>query len=293
MKKLNWLIPLLLLLSLLLGGCSSRNPAERLRPKQIVYQKADPNELFLALKLRNEGISTLRSADAKIEYRKTDGVDGYTGVGLVMALKKPGKIYARGRATAVGTVFSMLSDGKNSWVELDREKVVYTAKVAEQTVSVEAQADKNLWKRFTPDILIQALLIDDFSNYTKTVVETLPDFYIINLIDEQDDGELLLRRRIWFERENLTVRRHALFNNHGEMVSQANLHAYKTVNGIELPHFIRIEQRWEKLSIKLTLNDVRLNQELDDDFFEYDGAPSDYQVIDIDKRDNNAEPGQG
>lgn len=276
------LIAIIVALSLF-TSCAPKVVPDRIKPRKN-YLTADPDQLLQDLIARNKTIKCINSSDARFYYKFTYATRDYRDVEILFAAKNPEMIYIRGRMTGVGDVFRLMSDGSTYWAEVTRDNEVYTGKVANRR-KVERKPDAELWESFDPSTLSEALLIDDLGVYKHRVIETLPDFYIISLLNEKADGGLVIRRRIWIEREGLKVRRHRIYNESGELVTEANLFKYITVDGIDLPTSYRIERYWEELSLKLELNDIKLNGSLKDSLFSYGDVPVDYKLIDLDKRE--------
>lgn len=277
---------------LALSACSSKR-SERRPPeeKPEIRQVADPRELLEELISRNDAIDSLRTSYAEFEYRRTNTTNPYEGTEIRFAVEKPGKVYARASATAVGDIFFLHTNGRQFWVEATREEKLYTGTVGEER-NLETATDDELYRYLTPNILLEALLIDDLANYAHTSFAIEPDFYIILMFDAGDDGSLILRRQVWIEREGLTVERHKVFNSFGELATEAFLYQYKKVDGHLLPHYLRIERNWESISIKFTLNEIVLNSDLPDELFEYGEPPAGFEVIALDKREKDAKPGK-
>ena len=285
MRKSSYFLLCILtfLASLALTSCAPKVVPDRVKPRKT-YLTADPVKLLNDLIKRNEKIESIRSSNAIFKYRFTYSTRDYREVDVLFAAKNPEKIYIRGRVTGVGDVFRLMSNGENYWAEVTRDNEVYTGKVDNRR-KVERKPDQELWESFDPSTLSEALLIDDLGVYKHRVIETLPDYYIISLLNEKADGGLVIRRRIWIERERLEIKRHRIYNESGELVTEANLFKYTDVDGIRLPTSYRIERYWEELSLRLELSDIKLNSNLRDSLFNYGEVPVDYKLIDLDKRE--------
>lgn len=277
---------------LFLTSCAPKIVPDRVGERKV-YLTADPADLLAKLQERNRAISTLRSSKGSLEYRFTYSTRGYRGTDINFAMEKPGKVYARGSMTGNSNLFVLKSDGERFWVEVPGDKEVYTGSVEnQQRRRPQHDNDSELWDGFNPTVLSEALLLDDLGRDQQPSFETWPNYYIIHLFDVKEDGSLVIRRSIWISREDLTVRRHRVFNEIGELLTEANLYRYVNVDGVELPQFFKIERPWEELSLELTLKDIKLNTELPENIFRYE-APADFKIIDLDKRDTeNAEPGK-
>ncbi len=264
-------------------SCPPKVVPDREQPRKV-YLSATPEELLSRLAERNEAIAGLQ-ARGKIEYRFTYSRRNYRGADIRFLFAKPNSVYMRGSARLIGTVFVLRSDGVRFWAEVPSEKKVYTGAVR-STPKLEGKEE--IWHGLNPAVLAEALLLDDLKKY-RAVCATFPNRYIITLLDDSAGGKLLIHRRIEFERESLRVVRHQVFGEGGEVVTDAYLYRYRDVDGVELPTLYRIERHWEELSLRLDLDEVKLNPDSDQELFRYQ-VPAGFTVEDLDERREVAEP---
>jgi outer membrane lipoprotein-sorting protein len=284
MTKLNKIAAALVAsTAVLVTGCPPKIVPDREAPRKT-YLSARPEELLASLAERNRSVKGLQ-ARGKIAYRFTYSRRNYRDADIRFLFVKPDRVYVRGSARLVGTLFVLRSDGKRFWAEIPSEKKVYTGTVG---ATPRLEGKQEIWQGLNPDVLAEALLLDDIGQY-RIVCATFPDRYIIDLLEEEGDGGLALRRQIEIEREHLRVVRHQVFGTAGEVVTDAYLYRYKNIDGIELPTLFRIDRHWEELSLRLELEDITLNPEGDEELFRY-LVPSGFQVEDLDERKEVAEP---
>ncbi|HUX07541.1 MAG TPA: hypothetical protein VMX35_09540 [Acidobacteriota bacterium] len=264
-------------------GCPPKVVPDREQPRKI-YLSATPDELLSRLAKRNQAITGLQ-ARGKIAYRFTYSRRNYRDAEVRFLFVKPDHVYVRGSAHLVGTVFVLRSNGVRFWAEVPSDKKVYTGAV-QSTPRLEGKVE--IWDGLNPAVLAEALLLDDLKNY-RTICATFPNRYIIDLLDDSSGGMLALRRRIEFERESLHIVRHQVFGEEGEVVTDAYLYRYRDVAGVEIPTLYRIERHWEELSLRLDLDEVKLNPDSDQELFRYQ-VPAGFQVEDLDERREIAEP---
>ena len=268
--------------ALLLSSCPAKVVPDREIPKRT-YLSATPEELIGRLAARNEAIKAMQ-ARGTIEYRFDYGKRDYRGSDVRMLFAKPGDVYVRGSARVVGTLFVLKSDGERFWAEVPRDKQVFTGLVR---ATPRLEDKEQLWEGLNPAVLAEALLLDDLKVY-KVVCATFPDRYIIDLLQEAEDGRLTLRRKVEFERERLQVSRHLVFGESGEVVTDAYLYKYEIAGGVELPQLYVIRRHWEELSLRLEFEEILINPETRDDLFRYQ-PPAGFEVIDLDESKKVAE----
>ena len=274
--------------ALLAASCAPRLVPERERVRPA-YLAATVEELLGSLRERNAAVSGLQ-AQGRLEYRFTYAGRGFRGAAVRLQFAKPGSVYVRGYERLAGTLFRLVSDGSRFWAENTRGGEVYTGPVL-HSVRGAAAGETEIWEGLHPAVLAEALLLDDVSA-ERAVCETYPGRYIITLLELAADGEMVPRRRIWFERERLRVTRHQVFTADGRLATDALLSRYERVSevgeggevgevgDIELPHRYSISRPWEELRLELELRRVRLNPEFNEELFSYQVPPG-YRVREL------------
>ena len=257
---------------LLAASCAPRVVPERERVRPA-YLTATIGELLGSLRERNAAVSGLQ-AQGRLEYRFTYAGRGFRGTAVRLQFAKPGSVYVRGYERLAGTLFRLVSDGSRFWAENTRGSEVYTGPVL-HSVRSEAAGETEIWEGLHPAVLAEALFLDDISA-ERAVCETYPGRYIITLLELTADGDMVPRRRIWFERERLRVTRHQVFTADGRLATDALLGRYERVSEggeIDLPHHFSISRPWEELRLELDLRRVRLNPEFNEELFNYQVPP--------------------
>jgi outer membrane lipoprotein-sorting protein len=266
-----------------LPACPPKVVPERERPRPV-YLSATPEELLSALAARNRAITSI-TARGRIEYRFTYATRDYRGADIRMQFEKPGNVYIRGSARLAGTLFRLVSDGERFWAEAPHDEKVYTGPVRS---APKLEGKENIWEGLNPAVLAESLLLDDIADY-RVVCATFPNRYIIDLLEESSEGGLSLRRRIEFEREGLSVTRHQVFGSAGEVVTDVYLHRYEDTAGVELPRLYSIRRYWEELSLRMELEEISINPELNRELFRYD-VPAGFEIEDLEEKKEDAEP---
>lgn len=269
---------------LTVNSCGPKLVPERERPRPV-YLSATPEELIASLQQRNEAIRGLQ-ARGNLDYRFTYSSEPLKGSGIRMQFLKPDKVYIRGLTGLTGTLFLLVTNGETYWAENTKKRKVYTGQVTE---SVRTDGDAEIWEGLHPAVVAEALFLDDLEE-SATVCETYPDHYIITLLAEDGGGKLAPRRKMWFDRANLRVVRHRIFTESGQLRTDVLLANYKKVGNIELPLNYYINRPWEELRLELTLKDIRVNPEFNEDLFYY-RVPNGFEVEDRKQREaGDAQP---
>jgi hypothetical protein len=106
--------------------------------------------------------------------------------------------------------------------------------------------------------------LETVTDSKKHLVEQ-PD-YELDVIRKGDKG-WFLSRKVVFSRTDLLPHRQQLFNQNGEMVTDAHYEKYKDNGGINFPNEIGIYRPQEEYDITLTMVKLQLNGTLTDDQF--------------------------
>jgi hypothetical protein len=151
-----------------------------------------------------------------------------------------------------------------------------------------------------PQVIYNALLLPEIDknevavleNDTETIVDQKtrkiveqPD-YVINIIRRSGDN-WYLARKIIFERVNLVPHRQIIFDEDGNVATEATYQVYKDYNGISFPNVIEINRPKEEYSIRLTVTKLAINESLRDDQFALQQPPGS-QLVNLDQTNENA-----
>jgi outer membrane lipoprotein-sorting protein len=117
--------------------------------------------------------------------------------------------------------------------------------------------------------------------------------YIIDVIHKEAHG-WVLSRKIVFSRTDLLPHRQLLYDDQGNVTTNAVYEKYKEDNGVEFPWQIEIARPQEEYDITLKFVKLELNQPLPDDKFILEQPPG-AEVVHLDKPEahsSSAPPGE-
>jgi len=106
--------------------------------------------------------------------------------------------------------------------------------------------------------------------------------YVVLVLRKAPDGRWALNRKIYFNRDDLTVRRQELFDQAGNMATAATYDNFTDHEGVSFPNIIKVERPIEEYTITLGVVKLKLNAPLRDDQFEL-VQPEGAQLIDLEK----------
>jgi hypothetical protein len=107
-----------------------------------------------------------------------------------------------------------------------------------------------------------------------------PD-YVIDVIRRSGD-DWYLSREIVFDRANLVPHRQVIYDQQGNVATEATYQVYKDYKGISFPDVIEINRPQEEYSIRLTVVKLVINEPLNDDQFALQQPPG-TELVNLDE----------
>lgn len=203
---------------------------------------------------------------ATVEFKPTTGsvytgvIKEYQNVGGFILLKKPATIRIIGQAPVVKTeIFDMVSDGKEFRVFIPPKN-----KFIVGSDTYRGPSKKPL-ENLRPQHILDALLIPPIDKSTERYfneeVETsTARYYVVNIVELSNTGELSLMRRVWFDRSDLRISRLQLYGPHGSLLEDVRYADYRDFQGIRYPAKIMLSRPAEDYALSITIEKATFNQ---------------------------------
>jgi len=228
----------------------------------------------------------LRTINATVNLEPSVGsvnkgeIDEYKEIRAFLLIRKPAMFRFIGLLPVVGNrVFDMVTDGKEFKVHFPTKNKLVVGKN-----NMERPSTKKL-ENIRPQHLFDALVVRPISTDERAVLENHTDeaeaSYIIHVLAGRG-ANLLLARNLWFDRVGLHLSRQVIFDAKGDIVTDARYEDYKVSHGVPFPHTITIMRPMDEYGVKLTVQKLELNRELDDDKF-FLTIPPGTEVMDLEK----------
>ena len=240
-------------------------------PLSAPPKQATVAELVKEVDAWSQSIKTLT---ATVEFKPTTGsiytgvINEYQNVGGFILLKKPAMIRIIGQAPVVKTeIFDMVSDGQQFRVSIPPKN-----KFIVGNNNTEGSAKQPL-ENLRPAHILDALLVPpiDAANEKFFIEEshalTGQYFYILNIVEPNGAGELSLKRRVWFDRSNLSISRLQLYGHAGKLLEDIDYAGYRDFQGIRYPAEITLNRPEEGYALTITLQKATFNQPIPADKF--------------------------
>lgn len=295
MRRSSPFLASLLLLALLpTTGCLLRT-----RPVEDQYSKAPLKEssqqgLIDSINQQAELIRTLKATvdiDSTAGGLKKGHYTDYKEIRGYVLLRKPDSLHMIGLMPFVRTTaFDMVSDGREFklWIPPKNKFVTGENQV------VVPNPDQPM-ENVRPQNIYEALLIHHIDPSSEIAVkengyETLHDAkghrvlqedYELTIIHREGDGGRLARKII-FGRTDLKPHRQFIYDENGNVVTDAKYAEYKDFAGTSFPSRIEIYRPQEEYDITLNMLKVEINAPLTDDQFVLE-QPAGAQVVHLDR----------
>ena len=287
---------LLLIAGLLSGsltGCLFRTrKADHLVLRTTNLQQATLNDLVKNIEAEAAKINTLNATvdiAPSVENKKKGEVTDYTDIRGYILVRAPEMLRMIGLFPVVrNRAFDMVSDGKTFKVSLPTQN-----KFVVGTNDAPEKPSPNTLENLRPHVIFESLLLHPIHPDEKAVLEQSTEIvreekskkqveipnYIVDVIRLEANGAILARR-IVFSRVDLKPHRQLIYDNQGQLATEAIYENFADFQGTSFPSQITINRPQEGYSIQLTIVKLTLNEPLKDEQFELQQPPgSKLQVL--------------
>jgi outer membrane lipoprotein-sorting protein len=236
----------------------------------------------------NEQAAKIKSLEATVDIDTSVGgvkkgtVTDYKEIRGYLLVRKPAMLRLIGLMPIVrNRAFDMVSDGRQFklWIPAKNRFITGSNDVV--------QPSKNALENLRPQVLYAALLLDPvdpereiavMQNDYQTVTDSkghkvLQADYELEIIKKKNVGGWYLSRKIVFSRTDLLPRRQLIYDEKGDLATDARYDDFKEDNGINLPNEIEIWRPQEEYSILLKMVKLELNRPLTDEQFALQQPP--------------------
>jgi len=297
--SLRYRLALALLAVLPLSGClfRSHKVEQVINPAEI--KTATLEELVNYINTEANKIQTMQATvdiDTDVGGEKKGKVTEYQQIRGYVMVRQPAMLRMIGLMPIVrNRAFDMVSDGHDFklWIPPKNRFVVGRNDIETHSVSKPLE-------NLRPQHLYDALLLRRVDPQNEIAVlenETgpIPDGkghqlaradYIVDVIGNGEHG-WFLSRKIVFSRTDLLPHRQLLYDDKGNLATNALYEDYREQNGISFPWQIEISRPQEEYDMTLTVVKLELNQPMPDDKFVLEQPPG-VEVVHLDKAENGA-----
>jgi hypothetical protein len=282
---LRGLLPVVFLLTS--PACAVKRTT-RVAPSSVPFSalEASPAELVAKVNAQSAAIRTLV---ATVELEPTAGsvysgvIREYRDVRGFILLEKPAMIRIMGQAPVVRTtIFDMVSDGREFRLSIPPKQKFIVGK------NEFRRPGKNSLENLRPQHILDALLVPAVDpSREKLLVEEAEEashrFYVMSFLEAHEDGELALRRKVWFDRAGLELTRLQLYGPRGSYVEDVHYSRYRDFQGVSYPERIEITRPIEDYRLAITIQKATFNQPVAPEKFEL-RKPEGAELVELGER---------
>ncbi|HKN36729.1 MAG TPA: hypothetical protein VJX16_26100 [Terriglobales bacterium] len=294
---------LALVMVLPLGGCLFRSHRVERQVNTAPLKSATQQELIDFINSQAAKIKTMQATvdiDASVGGEKKGKVTDYQEIRGYVLARKPAMLRMIGLMPIVrNKAFDMVSDGhefklwipaKNRFI-FGHNELVRPSSQPLENLRPQHIYDALLLRAIDPENEI-AVLENDYEIVTDRKGHRVeqPD-YEINVIRKGSSG-WFLSRKVIFSRTDLLPHRQLIYDDRGNLVTDARYEDSKDYNAIKFPTEIDIWRPREEYSILLKIVKLQLNEPLTDDQFALQQPPG-AVVVNLDQSPNQAQTLQG
>ena len=164
--------------------------------------------------------------------------------------------------------FDMVSDGSSFKLYVpSRNRFI----VGRNELTTPSQ---NKLENLRPQHFQEALLVKPVEPSDKALLENLTDedtaAYILHLVREETPGSLRIARTIWFNRLNLRMARQIIFDDRGNILTDARYSDWQVYDGVPFPKHVEVNRPRDEYAVVLTVVKMDINKGLNDEKFRLD-----------------------
>ena len=204
----------------------------------------------------------------------------YKDVRAYIVFRKPADIRIIGLYPVVrNTAFDMVSTGPDFSLYVPSRNRFLTGR--NEIIKPSANKLENL----RPTHFLEAMLVRPVDpNADKLLLENFTDeddaFYILHVVRETDARELRLVRTIWFNRLDLQLARQLVFDEGGNILTDARSSEWRAYDNVHFPKHIEINRPRDEYGVVIDIVKMDINKGVSDDKFVLKQPPgSTLQVV--------------
>ena len=283
---------LIFLIVLPVTGCLFRS--HKVEPvTELPLKTSSQQELINYINEQAKLVQTMQATvdiDTSVGGVKKGKVTEYQQIRGYVLARKPAMLRMIGLFPIVrNRAFDMVSDGKDFklWIPTKNRFVVGRN-------DIENHNTQKPLENLRPQVIYDALLLRNIDeNLEIAVMENRSDTftdpkgrklsesdYVMDVIRKGEHGWFLYRK-IVFKRTDLLPHRQLIYNESGDLATDALYGEYKEYDGVKFPSRIEIARPLEEYDITLTMVKLELNKPLENDKFVLD-QPEGAEVVHLD-----------
>lgn len=253
-------------------------------PPTAQLKTATPQQLIDYINSQAEDIKSLQATvdiDTSVGGEKRGKVTDYQAIRGYVLAEKPAMLRMIGLMPVVrNRAFDMVSDGnefklwippKNKFIT-GHNQITHMSANPLENVRPQHLYDALLLRRIDPQNEVAVMETDYEPVKMGKNAEIMQPVYIVDVIRKGRQG-WYLSRKITFSRSELLPHRQRIFDENGNMVTDAHYDDFQNYNGINFPNRLEIWRPVEEYTIVLKIIKLQLNEALSSEQFALNRPP--------------------
>ena len=258
------------LISLGLSSCAVSRGIKRLGKSAAQPLVTADKATLVAIIARN--FNLIRDFNATVDMTPALGsaeknkITEYKDVRAHILFRRPADIRILGLYPVVrGTAFDMVSNGSDFKLSIPSQNRFLVGRN-----EIEQRSERKL-ENLRPQHFLEALLVRPVADADRVLMENFTDeedaFYILNEVQDNGGGQLLLKRAIWFSRLNLSIARQLIFDDAGNILSDTRYDQWRYFDSAPFAKHIEINRPQDEYGVVVDVVKMDINKGVTNDKF--------------------------
>jgi hypothetical protein len=282
-RRVATTILLFCLIALGLSSCAVSRRISRLGKSAAQPLAVADKPTLVAIVARN--FNMVRDLNATVDMTPSLGsaeknkITEYKDVTAHILFRRPAEIRILGLYPMVGgTAFDMVSNGSDFKLSIPSQNRFLVGS------NEIVQRSEHKLENLRPQHFLEALLVQPIADPGRVVIENFTDednaFYVLDEVEEDGAGGLVIDRAIWFSRLDLSVARQLIFDDDGNILSDTRYADWHYFDSAPFPKHIEINRPQDEYGVVLDVTKMYINRgETTDKFVLNQPEGSTLQVI--------------
>jgi outer membrane lipoprotein-sorting protein len=270
LRRVPAAIPVLCLISLAFSSCAVRRQITR--PGGKTTQTLLVSNPATLLQVVTRQYNAIHDLSATVDLVPALGsteksrITEYKDVRGYILFRKPADIRIIGLYPVIrNKLFDMVSNGTDFKLYITpRNRFIQGRNEIEQPSA-------NKLENLRPQHFLDALLVRPVDAGDKVLLENYTDednaFYVLHVIREKSGGQLQLLRTVWFSRLDLLIARQLIFDEAGNILTDARYAQWKAYDNVSFPKHVEINRPRDEYAVVIDIVKMDINHGVSDDKF--------------------------
>jgi hypothetical protein len=245
------------------GGAKSAQPILQVVDRDSLLQEI--TRLYEAVHDFNATVDMVPALGSAEKSKITE----YKDVRAYILFRKPDEIRLIGLYPVVrNKAFDMVSRGPTFALHIPAQNRFITGR------NDVVEISKNKIENLRPQHFLEALLVRPADPADRVLFENLTDeenaFYILQFVRENGKRQLYLDRAVWFDRVDLHLARQLIFDEQGNILTDARYSQWRAYDNVPFPKHVEINRPRDEYGVVIDVVKMDINKGVTDDKFVLD-----------------------